>query len=120
MAEEFPPRALILEAPYTSIADVARHSFRVQAVGLLARDRFASIDRIGKVRAPLLLLHGEQDDIIPVSLGRKLLGAANMPKQGIFLPAAGHENLFAYGATDAIMAFTDADHSCRQGGALPQ
>ncbi len=114
MAEETPPKQLVLLAPYTSIGDVAGHSFNVRAVGYLARDRFASIDRIGKVHVPLLLIHGEADDIIPAFFGHKLLNAANSPKQGFFPKAAGHEDLFAQGATDAIIGFTDPDRHCAQ------
>lgn len=120
MAVEFPPARLVLLAPYTSITDVTGGIYWFLPVGLLSRDRFPSINRIGKVHAPLLVVHGENDDIVPVRLGRDLLAAANEPKTGIFFKDAGHENLFAFGASDAIADFIDPQHRCRAAeSALP-
>lgn len=112
MAVEFPPAKLVLLAPYTSITDVARGIYWFLPIGLLSRDRFPSISRIGSIHAPLLVVHGDADDTVPFALGRDLLAAANEPKTGVFLPGAGHDNLFAAGAVDAIMTFIDPDHRC--------
>ena len=112
MAVEFPPAALVLGAPYTSITDVAQTVYWFLPVSLLSRDRFPSISRIGNVHAPLLVLHGDADDTVPVSLGRELLAAANEPKKGVFFQGAGHDNLFAFGAADAIMEFVDPARRC--------
>jgi hypothetical protein len=112
MAVEFPPAQLVLLAPYTSITDVASGIYWFLPVGLLSRDRFPSINRIGEVHAPLLIIHGENDDTVPISLGRSLLAAANEPKTGIFIKGAGHDNLFTFGASDAIAAFVDPRHRC--------
>ena len=61
MAAEHPVGKLILEAPYTSIADVAAAMFRFVPVRWLMRDPFRSDARIGRVTAPLLIMHGERD-----------------------------------------------------------
>ncbi|HXP97860.1 MAG TPA: alpha/beta hydrolase [Telmatospirillum sp.] len=113
MAVEFPPARLVLLAPYTSITDVASGIYWFLPVGLLSRDRFPSINRINAVHAPLLIVHGETDEIVPVSMGRDLLAAANEPKTGVFFPGAGHDNLFSFGASDAIADFIDPQHRCR-------
>jgi hypothetical protein len=112
MATEFSPARLVLLAPYTSITDVASGIYWFLPVGLLSRDRFPSINRINAVHAPLLVVHGETDDTVPVSMGRDLLAAANEPKTGVFFPGAGHDNLFAFGASDAIANFIDPQHRC--------
>ncbi|MDR3440902.1 alpha/beta hydrolase [Telmatospirillum sp.] len=112
MATEFPPAKLVLLAPYTTITDVTSGMYWFLPVGLLSRDRFPSINRIVRVKAPLLIIHGEDDETVPVALGRNLLAAANEPKTAVFLKGAGHDNLFAYGAVDAIMDFADPQHRC--------
>jgi hypothetical protein len=98
--------ALVLEAPFTSIAAAARQHYRfVPAAALLVRDRFESLSRIGRVTAPLLVLHGERDRIVPASHGRALLAAATAPKEGWFCPAGGHKGLAQHGALDAALDF---------------
>jgi fermentation-respiration switch protein FrsA (DUF1100 family) len=111
-AVEFQPAALVLEAPYTSITDVAKTTYWFLPVRLLNRDVFPSIDRIANLKSPLLIIHGEADKVIPVELARRLLDAAPAPKRGIFIPGAGHANLFAMGAVDAISAFVTHDPQC--------
>lgn len=113
MAEELAPAGLILLAPYTSISDVAQFMYWFLPAGLLTRDSFPSISRIGYVHKPVLIIHGEQDKTIPVALARKLLAAAAEPKEGVFIPGAGHDNLFAMGAIDAIADFVEHPPQCR-------
>ena len=59
----------------------------------MVTDRFDSLSRIGEVKAPILLLHGERDRVVPVLYGRGLLDAASEPKEGWFAPEVGHEDL---------------------------
>jgi hypothetical protein len=100
--------ALVLEAPFTSVAAAARHHYRfVPAAALLVRDRFDSLSRIGRVTAPLLVLHGERDRIVPASHGRALLAAATAPKEGWFCPAGGHKDLIQFGALDTALDFIE-------------
>src|SRR6516225_483760 len=97
--------ALILEAPPTSVAEVAQCHFPYVPAARLVTDRFDSLSRIGKVRAPILLLHGERDRVVPVRFGRALFDAAPEPKEGWFTPDAGHEDLARYGGLDVAVAF---------------
>jgi len=71
------------------------------------RDRFDSLSRIAAVRAPLLVLHGERDRIVPVQMGRALLAAATAPNEAWFSPEARHENLARFGALDAAISFIE-------------
>jgi len=98
---------VILEAPFTSIAAAARHRYPFVPAGRLVRDRFDSLSRIAQVKAPLLILHGERDMIVPVRHGRALLAAASAPKEGWFSPGGGHQNLAQFGALDAAIAFIE-------------
>ena len=81
IAAEKDVAAVVLEAPYTSTADIAFATYPFIPVRLLMKDQFRSDERIGKVKAPLLMLHGAQDRIIPLSYGERLFALANEPKQ---------------------------------------
>jgi len=99
--------ALILEAPLTSVAEVAQCHFPYVPASRMVVDRFDSLSRIGKVKAPILVLHGERDRVVPVRYGRALFDAAPEPKENWFAPAAGHENLARYGSLDVVVGFID-------------
>src|SRR5207244_11581175 len=82
--------ALILEAPFTSVAEVAQCHFPYVPAARMVIDRFDSRSRIGRVSAPILVLHGERDRIVPVRFGRALFDAASEPKERWFAAEAGH------------------------------
>ncbi len=84
--------AVILEAPFTSAADAGQRAYPLLPVKLLIKDSFDSLGRINRIGAPLLIIHGEEDRVVPVDHGRRLLAAAQAPKQGVFLPGAGHND----------------------------
>ena len=96
MAAEHPVAGLILEAPYTSIADVAQAHYWYLPAHWLVLDRWDSASRIGKVKAPVLVVQGEADRVIPVRFGRQMFELAPEPKSALFQPGAGHNNLFDY------------------------
>jgi uncharacterized protein len=103
---------VILEAPFISVVAAAQHHYRFLPAFMLVRDRFDSLSCIGRIRAPLLVLHGERDMIVPVRHGRALLAAAPEPKEGWFAPWAGHENLAQFGALDAAISFIERRICC--------
>jgi uncharacterized protein len=105
LAAEAPLKAVILEAPYLSTAAVAQQLYPYVPVGLLMHDQFRSDQTIGKVRAPLLVLHGERDGVIPFSQGEALFALANPPKRFIRFPEGNHENLPAHGSVPEIRRF---------------
>ncbi|WP_245433528.1 alpha/beta hydrolase [Methylocystis hirsuta] len=82
---------LVLDSPYSSIADVAAERYAWAPVQYLVRDPFRSDREIGKARAPVLMVHGENDSVIPIRLARRLFDLANAPKT--FLSAPGRDHL---------------------------
>jgi hypothetical protein len=86
--------AVALEAPYTSTVEVAAKIYWWLPVHALMKDQFKSIDFIAAVVAPLLIIHGEEDGLIPVEFGRRLFAAANQPKELEVVPGFGHDVLF--------------------------
>jgi fermentation-respiration switch protein FrsA (DUF1100 family) len=105
VASEHPVGKLILEAPYTSIADVAAAHFWFAPVRLLIRDPFHSDERIARVTAPLLIMHGAQDQTIPIAFGEKLFALAREPKQFVRIPGGGHDDLGSFGAIEIARNF---------------
>jgi fermentation-respiration switch protein FrsA (DUF1100 family) len=108
LASERPIGKLILEAPYTSTADVAALTFPFVPVRLLMRDQFRSDQRIGRVTAPVLVLHGARDDVIPIAFGERLFGLVGARKKFVRFPDGGHIDLDAHGALAAVREFINA------------
>lgn len=100
--------AVILEAPFTRLAAVARQRFPYVPVSLLLRDRFETLSQIALLRAPLLVLHGARDTVVPARLGRALFAAAPEPKEFWFTDKGGHCDLADFGALDAVFGFLRA------------
>lgn len=105
LAAEHEIGALILDAPFTSAAAVGAAAYPFAPVRRLMKDKFRSDERIGRVAAPLLVLHGEADRIVPIHFGEKLFALAREPKRFVRFPQGGHVNLDDFGAVDAVQAF---------------
>src|SRR5205807_4942941 len=95
LAAQQPVGHLILQSPFTSAADVGAQRYWFVPVGLLMKDQFRSDLRIGKVTAPVLVLHGDRDNIVPMALAERLYGLINAPKRFVRFPGIGHNDLGA-------------------------
>lgn len=85
---------LVLESAFTSFDDVADSvGWMGRLLNLLYPDRFDSLGKIASVQAPLLMLHGRQDNTIPIQLGERLFAAANPPKHWLPMENARHSDL---------------------------
>jgi fermentation-respiration switch protein FrsA (DUF1100 family) len=115
LAASKPLEAVILEAPYLSTAAVAQQVYPYVPVGLLMQDQFRSDLAIGKVRGPVLFLHGKRDTVIPYSQGEALFALANGPKRFVSFPEGNHGNLVSQGSVPEIRRFL-VDQAA---GALP-
>jgi fermentation-respiration switch protein FrsA (DUF1100 family) len=96
---------LVLESPFTSALEIAARIYWYLPVRFLMKDTFRSDQRIGKVTAPLLVLHGERDEVVPIALGERLFALANEPKRFVRFPAGRHVDLDRYGALDTVRSF---------------
>lgn len=92
LALETPPLACVLQSAFTSLRDVAREHYPA-ALSSLAGDAYPSRERIRRLRVPVLILHGEADDIVPVAHARALFDAAPEPRRLHIVPDAGHNDL---------------------------
>ena len=107
LATEAPVGGVILDSPYTSTADVARSAFWYIPISLLMRDQYRSIDRIGHLNVPLLIMHGEEDSVIPIALSRALFAAANEPKRFVALPGVDHVAVLEAGGLEPVRRFLE-------------
>lgn len=98
-------KALILQAPFTSLPDIARHRMPYLPVSLLATERFENVDKIDRITMPLLVIHGLADTTIPFKFGKALFEAAPEPKELYAIPKAKHDDLFKYGGAQRVMHF---------------
>ena len=98
---------LILETPYSSVADVAQAHYWYVPARWLIRDRYDSVSRIGEVRAPIMLLHGDADTTIPIRFARRLHDAAPSSTEAHFFPGGGHTDLYDRGAARLVIDFLE-------------
>jgi uncharacterized protein len=96
---------IILDAPFTSIADVGAAAYPFAPVRWLIKDPFRSDERIARISAPLLVMHGERDHIVPIRFGERLFSLAREPKRMVRFPQGTHVELDDYGAEKAVKAF---------------
>ena len=99
LALAHPPAGLVLLSAFTSIRALARLHYPFIPAGLVP-DAYPSLQRIGDLRAPLLILHGDGDEVVPVSHARQLFEAAPGPKRIRTFPGVGHDGIVALAGED--------------------
>jgi fermentation-respiration switch protein FrsA (DUF1100 family) len=108
LARHVAAAGMIVEDAYTSVANRGQEVFPLLPIKLIARSRFASIDKVGALRLPKLFLHAKNDMTIPIAHGRAVFAAAAEPKEFVELNA-GHADAYDadraryYGAIDAFI-----------------
>jgi fermentation-respiration switch protein FrsA (DUF1100 family) len=97
--------AVILESPYTSLLALARQHYPVLPSTLLLRDRYDSLALMPQVEAPVLILQGAHDTLVPPAMGREIAAAARAPVQLWEAQFAGHNELGQVGAFEEAARF---------------
>jgi len=105
VAAEKEVAALILDAPYTAIVDLAALHYPWLPARYLMTDRYETLPAAARVTAPVLIVHGEADDIIPVAMGRQVAAAFKGPVTLATFPGAGHSDHYLFGSYEAIYAW---------------
>ncbi len=106
LALAHPPAGLVLLSAFTSVRDMARVHYPVLPAGAVP-DAYPSLRRIPDLRAPLLVLHGEDDTIVPVEQGRRLYEAAPEPKRLRLVPGAGHNDIVTLAGVNLAREIAD-------------
>ena len=107
LAAERSVGAVILEAPYTSIAAVAQHHYWYVPVRWLLHDKWESALHIAKIEAPLMVVHGGRDRTVPIAFGRQLFEKAREPKEAHWIEAAAHNDLYEHGVEALVLEFVE-------------
>jgi fermentation-respiration switch protein FrsA (DUF1100 family) len=89
LATEFEPRAVLLISPLASLPATAEAAYPWLPVRWLIRDRYDNLAKLAQVDAPVLIVHGEADALIPLSHARRL-AQANPDTAFVSLPGLGH------------------------------
>jgi uncharacterized protein len=105
IAADHPIGALVLEAPYTSISDVAQYHYPWVPVHWLLHDKFNALAAIGRIKAPILFLYAENDRVVPSRFTRALYVAAPEPKEAWSVAAGDHQDIGRLGGLEAAIGF---------------
>jgi len=97
VASKRPVAGLILESSFPSVEALARFHYFGLPVHWLIGARFNLADKLKHVSVPILVIHGDQDEIVPIHLGRQVFEAAKDPKAFYVVPGADHNNLYLVG-----------------------
>lgn len=97
MANRFDSQGLILESPFVSIREMARVVFPFLPIGSLLKTRYDVREKIRKIKTPLLVLHGDRDEVVPFSQGKMVFAAAPEPKKFFAIAGAGHNDTYLTG-----------------------
>ena len=107
LATEVASRALVLESPFTSVPDMARAVYPFLPLWPFVRTRYDTLSKIGALRVPLLILHGERDEVVPFAQGRRVFEAAPEPKRFYAIRGAGHNDTYVVGGDAYWQALSD-------------
>lgn len=108
LATERPVRGLIAETPFTSAADVAAAVYFWMPVRLLMRDPFESLAKYAVLQAPVLLIHGTRDEVVPAAQFDRVYAAITAPKRRVVIDGASHNDLWDHDGGRAALSFLDA------------
>lgn len=107
IASASPCAGVILESTFTHLGAMARTHFPVPFVESLLDQRLNAIDKIGRIKAPLLFFHGDMDEVVPYRYGRELFLAAPEPKEFVTIPGGGHNDTYFVGGEYYFGKFHD-------------
>lgn len=105
LASETEIVALVLEAPFDALENVAASRYPILPIKTLIKHKFQSDQVIGNVSAPILIMHGDADETVPITFGRKLYAKAPQNSEFIVFEGASHSNLGKFGADAVALDF---------------
>jgi len=100
LGARFDCSGLILESAFTHMAAMVRVHFPLPVPGGLLRHKLNALEKIGRIKAPVLFVHGDLDKIVPITLGRELFDATRAAKEFMTIEGAGHNDTYFVGGQD--------------------
>ena len=110
LARVQPPAGLILETAFTTLKDVARVHYPFVPLWFL-RTKYESLRKISEIRVPLLILHGDRDEVVPLEQAHRLFAAANEPKRLYVIRGASHNDTYVVGGAAYFDVWVSFLHS---------
>jgi hypothetical protein len=107
LAYRRPCGGLIIESSFTNARAMARRMFALPLIEYVVKSRFDSLRKISEVRAPVLIVHGTRDEVIPFAMGQQLFAAAREPKRFFPIEGAGHNNMLEVGGEPYLASLKD-------------
>lgn len=98
-------RSIIIESAFTSTKDMAKALWLFSLFSYFLPANYNNLEKIGRIRVPKLIIHGDADDIVPFSMGQKLFNASNRPKYFLRLKGAGHNDTYLLGKESYFQTF---------------
>ena len=98
------PALIIMEAPFTSVADMAQRTLPVFPAAMLTRDKFRSGRALAGSQIPMIWIHGTKDTVIPLDVGQALFDGYDGPKSAYVIPNGLHNNLWYRGGEDIVLS----------------
>jgi len=114
LAVERPPAGLVLRSPFTSLTDVGRVHYPVLPVRWLLRDRFDSLRRMPEVRAPVVVIAGDRDGVVPISQSRRLHAAVPGSRPLVVVEGADHNDARLVHGPQVVQATVELVESRRE------
>ena len=97
--------SIVLEAPFTSINDIAKKRYKIFPTKYLVKDKFDNLSKIDKITSPLLIISGKKDEIVPHEHSIRLYDKAKVKKKSVFIDEAIHNNLYDFGIEKDVIGF---------------
>ncbi len=118
LAANRPPGGLVLESAFTSLKAIGQSVYPFLPAFFFSRlkGRFATRDWVERVEAPLLVIHGNEDELVPLTMGRDILDAGRGPKEWLAVPGAGHNDVFWVGGSEYFRRIGDFARENVRGG----
>jgi pimeloyl-ACP methyl ester carboxylesterase len=105
-----PCRALVLESPFASVPAMARAVYPFLPLWPFVRTRYDNVAKAPRLTVPLLVLHGDRDEVVPFAQGRRVFEAAPEPKRFFAIPGASHNDTYVVGGEaywSAVVGFLE-------------
>jgi hypothetical protein len=97
-----PVAGVILDAPYTSLVEVAKVHYPHLPSRSFMTDRYETMKHLGHLTRPLLIVHGKEDRVVPLAMGEAVYAAARGPREIAIFPGAGHSDHYNFGSYEVI------------------
>lgn len=107
---------LIVESAFTSIVDLAHRlpKYRIFPIELIVRQRFESIKKVGRLKVPVLYIHGTDDNFVPHDMSRKLFERTASHKRLLLIHGGGHNNSATVGGEKYLQGVQNFIHFMRK------